>query len=179
VHKTKVLHRYKLTCLLRNDTQNILWAIEIPFLKLSYTTLVPLYKSICEFKLTCLLRCNTQNVLWAICYNLWEISHGYISIHVQKYELQWQEVTYLQLGGFVHLKTVEAGCLYSGMLLGSTGLTSPGLKNKLLCLQKWHQTVKSPSTNTKNAWRPFMCVTTRKQNENCLTQVFLRVRKVS
>ena len=122
---------------------------------------------------------KTYFELYATEYNQWEISHGYIFIHEQKYELQWQEVTYLQLGGFVHLKTVEAGCLYSGMLLGSTGLTSPGLKNKLLCLQKWHQTVKSPSTNTKNAWRPFMCVTTRNQNANCLTQVFLRVRKVS
>lgn len=41
----------------------------------------------------------------------------------------------LQFGGFKHLYTADAGCLYSGMLLVSTNLTSPGANESSLCLK--------------------------------------------
>jgi hypothetical protein len=63
------------------------------------------------------------------------------------------------------------------MLEGSTGRTSPGWKNKLLCLRsgiKQLDMIPFKASVSNSIWRPFMCVNIITTDQTYLTQVLLK-----
>jgi hypothetical protein len=63
------------------------------------------------------------------------------------------------------------------MLEGSTGRTSPGWKNKLLCLRsgiKQLDMIPFKASVSNSIWRPFMCVNIIMTDQTYLTQVLLK-----